>query len=305
MKRHPSCILATCCTPWDEHNKFAEDQFRRLVRASLKGTRHLYVFGTAGEGYAVSETQFDVVSQTFAEEMRAGDADPMVGVISLSQSTILDRIRRCADRSIRLFQISLPSWGALSDGELATFFRDVCDGFPECRFVHYNLPRAKRMLTARAYGELAERHPNLVGTKTCTDSLSFMYGLLTEAPQLQHFFTEVGYLYARMFGECGVLASFVTGWARLHELFDAGQTRNVERYPEFTRECRLLHKLLLESVGPEPHIDGAYDKIFARINVPDFPLRLLPPYEYTSDAQFEQFTASMREQLPNWMPPAD
>ena len=84
MKRYPSCILATCCTPWDEQNRFAEDVFRRAVRKSLEGTRHLYVFGTAGEGYAVSDEQFDAVAQTFAEEMRAADADPMVGVISLS-----------------------------------------------------------------------------------------------------------------------------------------------------------------------------------------------------------------------------
>jgi dihydrodipicolinate synthase/N-acetylneuraminate lyase len=304
MKRYPSCILATCCTPWDEQNQFAEETFRRAVRASLQGTRHLYVFGTAGEGYAVSEPQFDAVAQTFAEEMRAADADPMIGVISLSQSTILERIRRCADRGIRTFQVALPSWGALSDRELAMFFRDVCDSFPECRFVHYNLPRAKRMVTAQEYGELADRHPNLVGTKNCTDSLSLVYNLIHEAPQLQHFLTEVGYLYGSLFGECGVLASFVTGWSRLHELFEAGQNRDVARYPQLVGECRLFLKLLLEALGPHDRIDGAYDKVFDRVHVPDFPLRLLPPYQSTSDAEFEQFVSSMREQLPQWMPDA-
>jgi dihydrodipicolinate synthase/N-acetylneuraminate lyase len=302
MKRHPSCILATCCTPWDDRSRFLEDVFRRLVRSSLQGTRHLYVFGTAGEGYAVSDGQFDAVATTFAEEMRAADADPMIGVISLSQATILERIGRCADRGIRLFQIALPSWGALSDRELATFFRDVCDSFPECRFVHYNLPRAKRMVTAPEYGELAERHPNLVGTKNCTDSLSLVYNLLHEAPQLQHFLTEVGYLYGSLFGECGVLASLVTGWPRLHQLFAAGKARDVAQYPQLVRECTLYLRLLFESVGSRERIDGAYDKIFDRVHVPDLPLRLLPPYEATSDAEFEQFVANMREQLPQWMP---
>lgn len=302
MKRYPSCILATCCTPWDDRGRFDERVFRRLVQASLNGTRHLYVFGTAGEGYAVSEPMFDAVSRTFAEEMQAAAADPMIGVISLSQATILDRIRRSADRGIRSFQVALPSWGALSDRELATFFRNVCDGFPECRFVHYNLPRTKRMVTAREYGELAARHPNLVGTKNCTDSLSFVYDLLHESPQLQHFFSETGYLYGRLFGECGLLASLVTGWPRLHQLFDAGQRRDVAKYPELVRECALYLNLLMDCVGGEIHMDGAYDKLFCKVHVPEFPLRLLPPYESSTDEQFHRFVGLLREQLPSWLP---
>jgi dihydrodipicolinate synthase/N-acetylneuraminate lyase len=301
MKRYPSCILATCCSAWDDRGRFAEPAFRRLVQTSLRGTKHLYVFGTAGEGYAVSEAQFDTVARVFSEEMRAAGADPMFGVISLSLSTILDRIGRCADRGIRTFQIALPSWGALSDLELRSFFRAVCDGFPECRFVHYNLPRTKRMLTAAEYGELAERHPNLVGTKNCTDSLSFVYGLLHEAPQLQHFLTETGYLYGSLFGECGILASLVTGWSQLHEIFAAGKQRDVARYPTFVQECELFTKLLFDCVG-DARIDGAYDKIFARVLVPDFPLRLLPPYDGTPDREFHEFVSLLRERLPAWLP---
>ncbi|MFO1094985.1 MAG: dihydrodipicolinate synthase family protein [Planctomycetaceae bacterium] len=303
MKRYPSCILATCCTPWDDRGRFDERIFRQVVRKALTGTKHLYVFGTAGEGYAVTEQQFDAVTRAFDEEMRAGGAEPMVGVISLSQSTILERIRRCADRGILTFQISLPSWGAVSDRELATFFRDVCDGFPECRFVHYNLPRTKRMVTAREYGELASRHPNLVGTKNCTDSMSFVYDLLQESPQLQHFFSEVGYLYGSLVGECSVLASFVTGWQRLHELFDIGKRRDVSQYPELMRELSLYMKLLKECVSAEIHMDGAFDKLFDKVHVPEFPLRLLPPYEGTPDEQHTRLVARLREELPNWMPP--
>src|SRR5262245_39885486 len=62
MKRDPACILATCCVPWDDQGRFAEAIFRRGVRSMLaQGTKHLYVFGTAGEGYAVTEQQFDEV----------------------------------------------------------------------------------------------------------------------------------------------------------------------------------------------------------------------------------------------------
>src|SRR5690349_24757936 len=58
-RRMPPTALATCVLPWDDRLRFDEAAFRehvRLVAAHM--TRHLYVFGTAGEGYAVTETQF-------------------------------------------------------------------------------------------------------------------------------------------------------------------------------------------------------------------------------------------------------
>ena len=65
----------------------------------------------------------------------------MVGVISPSLTTIIERIERAAALGFSAFQISLPNWGTLSDHELRTFFREVCGRFPELRFLHYNLPR--------------------------------------------------------------------------------------------------------------------------------------------------------------------
>src|SRR4051794_10296454 len=102
MKRYPPCIMATCCVPWDDQGRFAEPIFRRGVRSMLKaGTKHLYVFGTAGEGFAVADQQFDQIVTVFADEMRQGNAEPMVGVINLSLATILDRIERCRGRGVR------------------------------------------------------------------------------------------------------------------------------------------------------------------------------------------------------------
>ncbi len=119
MKRYPRCIMATCCIPWDKQHQFAEAIFRRGVRGMLEhGTKHLYVFGTAGEGYAVTESQFDHIVAAFADEMRQGRAEPMVGVINLSLATMQERIERSRKLGVKHFQISLPSWAALSEVEL-------------------------------------------------------------------------------------------------------------------------------------------------------------------------------------------
>jgi dihydrodipicolinate synthase/N-acetylneuraminate lyase len=295
--------MATCCVPWDEQGEFLESVFRRNVQRMLRGTRHLYVFGTAGEGYAVTDRQFDRIVAAFADEMRAGGAEPMVGAISLSLGTIVERIERCRERGVRRFQISLPSWGALGERELLDFFRHTCGRFPDCQFLHYNLPRTKRLVQPAEYARLAEEHPNLVGTKNCGDSLEFLRGLLVAAPQLQHFLSEMGYAYCSLLGhECGMLASFVTSWSKLNALFDAGRRRDAGELTRLTDEVSTYVRLLMQSTGPAAYIDGAYDKLFSRAFDPQFSTRLLPPYDSTDEAAFERLDVAMRERLPEWWP---
>lgn len=302
MKRYPAGIMATCCVPWDEQGRFAEAIFRRGVRTMLAvGTRHLYVFGTAGEGYAVTERQFDQVVAAFADEMRGGQAEPMVGVISLSLGTIVERVERCRDAGVTHFQISLPSWGALSEGELFEFFARVCGRFPDCRFLHYNLPRTKRMVSGKEYGRLAEEHPNLVATKNCGDSLALLRGLQEDAPQLQHFLSEMGYVYGSQFGECGILASFIMNWPKLRALWEAGRRRDQAALLSIQREIEVVIQTLGEAV-PDGRIDGAYDKLFEKMYDPEFPLRLLPPYAGSTDEEFRTFVRLLEERLPEWIP---
>jgi dihydrodipicolinate synthase/N-acetylneuraminate lyase len=302
MKRYPSCLMATCCVPWDAEGQFAEAIFRRGVRTTLAhGTKHLYVFGTAGEGYAVTERQFDQIVAAFADEMRQGDAEPTVGVIDLSLGTICERIERCREIGVRQFQISLPSWGALAERELFNFFDGVCGRFPDCQFMHYNLPRTKRLVTGKEYGRLAEAHPNLVATKNCGDSQSHLRSLVEDSPQLQHFLSEAGYVYGSLFGECGILASFIMNWPKLKALWEAGRRRDLDAMVSIQREVDIVVRTLFETV-PDGRIDGSYDKLFEKMYDAEFPLRLLPPYIGSSDEEFQAFVRLLGQRLPEWVP---
>lgn len=294
--------MATCCIPWDADGQFAEEIFRRGVRKTLShGTKLLYVFGTAGEGYAVTERQFDRIVAAFADEMRTGNAEPMVGVINLSLGTICERIERCRDKGVRQFQISFPSWAALAEHELFNFFDSVCGRFPDCRFMHYNLPRTKRMVTGKEYGRLADAHPNLVATKNCGDSLSHLRSLIEDAPQLQHFLSEAGYVYGSLFGECGILASFIMNWPKLKALWEAGRRLDVAAMLSIQREVDTVIQTLGETI-PDNRIDGSYDKLFEKMYDPEMPLRLLPPYVGSSDKEYQAFVRLLGERLPEWVP---
>jgi dihydrodipicolinate synthase/N-acetylneuraminate lyase len=303
MARYRRTILGTCCVPWEADGALAEAIFRDSIRALLsRDLRDLYVFGTAGEGYAVDEGQFDRVVALFAEEMAAAGAAPMVGVISLSLRAIQARIARAAALGVSDFQLALPSWGALDDDELAAFFDETCGRFPACRFLHYNLPRARRLVTPDEYVGLAERHPNLVATKNTASDIAVIDGLLRRAGALRHFLGESGYIYGSLIGEPGLLASIAAihaGQARA--LFAAGVARDVDGLRSHQAAVDGLGRALRAAVGAGAHMDGAYDKLFSALRDPRFPLRLLPPYRGAPAAALERFRRAIAADFPAWV----
>ncbi len=303
--RRPACVLATCCVPWDDDGRFAEPVFRRFTRRLLEaGFTDLYLFGTAGEGYAVTDSQFEQITRVFQEEMSAAGQEAMVGLIHLSLPVVIERVERARAFGIRRFQISLPSWGVLRDAELDTFFRETCGRFPDCDFLHYNLMRSGRILTGVEYGRLAHRHPNLVATKNSTADEARLRSLFDDAPQLRHFITETGYAKACRLGQPGFLISIASIQPALaHACFRAGQEKNFASLDALDAELkRMVARMLEIAAKGSAHMDGAYDKMFCRLLQPDFPLRLLPPYEAMSDTTFDEFTAFLRAEHPRWLP---
>jgi dihydrodipicolinate synthase/N-acetylneuraminate lyase len=261
-------------------------------------SRHLYIFGTAGEGYAVSDTQFRRVAACFAGCAAAHQVRPMIGIISLSLTTIIERIEFGRGLGIREFQLSLPSWGALNDGEVDRFFSETCDQFPDCQFLHYNLARTKRVLTATDYLRLIDRHPNLVAVKTGISDPQIVAELI-KVPRLRFYFTEFGYAAARKLGaDCGLLISLSSVNPHLaREYVQGGDQRREELIPDLHSILVALQKI----AGDRFHMDGGYDKLLWSVHDPDFQLRMLPPYAGPEPED----AATFRRSLPaGWLPPA-
>jgi hypothetical protein len=290
-KRFPPVILSTCLVPWTESYDFDEALFRaqvRQLRSEL--TEHLYLFGTAGEGYAVTERMFAFIADVFRQEMPDA-ANAMVGVINLSLPTVIDRLGTAYDLGFRQFQLSLPCWGALTDLEVDVFFRETCGRFPDCQFLHYNLSRAKRLLTGADYALLSLKHANLVAVKMGGEDLAAMTDILRRAPALQCFFTEFAYASLRDEHECGLLLAL----SAIH--FGQAKAYFFARGEQLSRQCaelRSIHASLKAAMGNDAHMDGAYDKMYVKLHEPHFPLRLLPPYAGANERAFAEF----RDALP-------
>lgn len=301
-KRYPQTMLATACVPWTESYQFDEDAFRSHVRVLIgSGLKHIYLFGTAGEGYAVTDEQFRTVVQAFADEMNAPGLRPMVGLIGLSLPIMLQRLQTAYDSGIREFQFALPCWGALSDGELGTFFHGLCDPFPDCGFLHYNLARTGRLLGIGEYKRLADELPNLVGVKFSTGDIPTILDLADGDCPLQFFLTEMGFACGSMLGEFGFLVSIASSsLVKAREFYNACVAGNKDRALAMQKELRQMLKELLAIAG-SGKIDGAYDKIYCKLNFDGFPLRLLPPYAGVSEGQYCQYRGFLKERFPHWL----
>jgi len=291
-RRIPPTALATCVLPWDDRLRFDEDAFRehvRLVAAHM--TRHLYVFGTAGEGYAVTETQFRDIARVFWDEARRCAATPMLGVISNSLGTVIERVEFGLGLGYRQFQISFPAWGRVGDAERDVFFRETCGRFGEAQFLHYNTPRGGRVLTGAEYGRLAGEHASLAAVKFTSSDAAVVAELVRNAAPVQCFLTEPAYVLAG--GNCGLLVSLSGARLGLPGRFQAARGAGLR---ELGRLAEAVDELLEDSFRaacPSAHMDGAYEKVLARAHGARLALRLLPPYQGATEDAYRRFEAGL------------
>lgn len=288
--RYPRGILVSCEVPWDERENLLEDVFREEVRAFLsRGFRHIYIFGTAGEGYAADTARFHRVAQVFREETLGEGVLPQVGVIGLSTAIVRERIDIAYELGFRTFQLSLPSWGALDDREMMRFFRDVCLAYPDSRFLHYNLLRTKRLLTAADYRRIIDEVPNMAATKNTSPDVSHTAALMRTVPELQHFFGEATFPTGCLYGECSLLSSFAPMFpAQTWTLFDHACAGRIEPLFKFQRRYLSAVNGVIAPMLRTTRIDGAYDKALVRLSGIAMPLRLLSPYESISEETYRE-----------------
>lgn len=307
MARYPQTILVACPTPWGADTQLDEAMFRREVAAVLDaGFTDLYVFGTGGEGYAVDSRRFRDVVEVFHDATRRDGVRPMVGVIGLSTAIVLERIAVAHAVGFRTFQISLPSWGALSDDEVLRFFRDVCGAYPDAAFLNYNLPRTKRVLTGADYARIIPEVPNLVATKTTGGGLAAAEELLARSPELQHFMGEGNFPHGAMYGECSLLASYAElSPHRTRQLFEAGRDRDVATLFDLQHAFQRMQSELWAAPTTPCHMDGGFDKMLLKLGMlPDFPLRLLSPYTSFTEDDYRACRRVLEERYPDWLSPS-
>lgn len=296
--RYPATVMVSVVCPWDERFELDEAVFRRAIQFTRgAGFTHIYVFGTAGEGYGVDTARFRRVAEVLGDELLGTDASPMVGVIAMSVPIVLERLRIAYDLGFRDFQISLPSWSPLVDAEVFAFFREVCGAFPDARFMHYNSAKTGRVLMGSHYRRLVEENPNLVATKHMAGDLASVASVVRDAPELMHYLTEQSVAYGSLFGQCAILGTF--GALAPKREWDLLAAATAGRHTEAAAIGSWFERLGRDIFDPlmvDRRVDGAYDKTILKLVLEEFPLRMLPPYRTISDEEFAGAKRRLQEQ---------
>ncbi len=303
MARYPSTVMVSVVCPWDHDEQLDEPVFRREIRHAVDaGFRRIYVFGTAGEGYAVDSARFRRVIEVFGDELTGTGAMPMVGVIGLSTANVLERLGVAYGLGVREFQVSLPSWSELNDDEVVRYLTEVCGAFPDAAFMHYNTARAGRIVDGALYRRIVAVVPNLVATKTMAADSTVVGSVVREAPELMHFLTEQTIATGALHGEVALLGTFGglaprKSWALL-EAANAGRYREAADIGAWFAR---LTDLVLVPFMADRRVDGAYDKLIERLcpGLEDFPLRMLSPYRTISDEEAAEAVRLLRDHFPD------
>lgn len=297
IKRYDRTILATACIPWNENFHFDESNFKKEVNHMIdNGISHIYLFGTAGEGYAINNSQFDKIVSSFAKLMDRAGLYPMVGLIDLSSDRMDEKLMIAYEYGIRDFQISLPAWHQLNDRELINFMDSLLDRHKDCRFLLYNLGRTKRILEASELISLARRYENFVAVKQTRLTEQDIAAFQEETP-LQLFLTEQNFITLSETVECSLLISVGNlDLSMAKEFFRCVTERSLDEITYYKEKYSAVLKALKETMH-DVYVDGAYDKLFVKYVFEDFPLRLLPPYEYADQNKFEKFANIARKLL--------
>lgn len=301
-KRYPRMALAAITIPWKEDFSFDKELFDIFIKKLVdSGIKYIYTFGTAGEGYALDDETFLEITKAHIDSLKNTDVTPITGIISLSLKEMLHRIFLAYELGIRDFQISFPSWGALTDEEVIIFFHEICDKFPDCKFMHYNNGgRSKKLLKAKDYIKLAQEIPNLVAVKFMNDSLEDIINIVRADIPLQFILSEYGYGLGCLYGECSMLFSSIsshlpTAW----RLYQAGLIKDIDTIVELEKEVTISQEILFR-ICTKQVINAAYDKLYAKTVMPEFPMRLLPPYQTFSEDIVEKYMLEMEKYLPQW-----
>jgi dihydrodipicolinate synthase/N-acetylneuraminate lyase len=292
--------LVSVPVPWDEQGNVEVDLFRGAIgRLLQEGCDGMYLFGTSGEGYAVTDDEFRTILGIFAEETKGYQGFRQAGCFGLSSAQVTGRCSVAADCGLEGVQITLPFWKELNDAEMFRYFEEVCGTFPDLSFLLYNNPRNKRRLTGKELTEAKQLAPNLDGAKTGSGAWFELMELLTEAPSIRHFVTEPSFLFCHGLGAAGLIPSLnyarPNRCRRYYEAVVGGDLKTARDL--HVDIVRFFYRTAVPLVA-KGYIDGAIDKAYAKIGGMDIPLHMKSPYAALSAEDFEWLDQVIRDEFP-------
>lgn len=244
-------IVTPIVTPFTCEGRLNAEALERLVQFQVEnGVNGLFVFGSSGEGPAITDDQRHLVLETV---MRAnhGGAAVLVGISDNSTSRVIERAKQAADYDIDGLVVAPPFYHMNSQTEVADHFRAIREHTSIPIFA-YDVPAlVKTKIAADTVVKLASENV-IAGIKDSSGDMSAFRQLIVSARSIEGFtvFTGMELLVdvAMLMGADGAVAGLANVAPREYvELYDLCRAGEWQRAAEL--QARLVQLFNIAYVG--------------------------------------------------------
>jgi 4-hydroxy-tetrahydrodipicolinate synthase len=277
-------LMACLCTEFrDDGSLDTELLAENTQKLGHSGTHGIYCMGATGEGYNISDAEFQQVVDIFVQYVPSSVVR-IVGCYSPNMNQTLERARQAQAKGADAILFIPPYFVPLNRRERLRCFELVASECPDLGIVHYNTGNAPNVrLDADDYAEL-QAIPNFWGSKQTFISFEDWMEFRRRSPDIVHMPLDFLFVPSMMYGGRGIFSELPTLSPRFalelwNACIDKDWVKAVELHTRWTRFSGELYGPLHEQGYSYIALDKAFYNAcgFMRTLPPRPPLDAVPP----------------------------
>lgn len=179
-------IIVPIVTPMKDNEEINTDELRRQIERMISAGIHgIFVFGTNGEGYILSETEKKEILSVCIEQVH-GRVPVYAGTGSISTAETIRMSKWAEQAGADVLSIITPSFAVASQREMITHYRKVADSV-SCPIVLYNIPARTGNALAPATVKELSKLPNIIGVKDSSGNFDNILQYIEQTRECEDF----------------------------------------------------------------------------------------------------------------------
>ncbi|CAM4176145.1 dihydrodipicolinate synthase family protein [Streptococcus penaeicida] len=238
-------IISPIITPMNEDESVNHDELRvQIDRLIENGVHGLFVFGTNGEGYILSEEEkIEIMKTTVKQTAGRVPVYASTGLIGTSDTIRLSK--KAKEIGVDVLSIITPSFAAASQEELYMHFKTVAEAV-DMPIVLYNIPaRTNNAIAPSTVGRLS-KISNIIGVKDSSGNFDTILQYIEQTRDVEGFSVLSGndslILWTLLAGGTGGVAGcsnvYPYTMAQIYNLFLEGKVAEAREYQDSIRSFR-------------------------------------------------------------------
>lgn len=229
-------VQSVLVTPFNDKGEVDYDAYRTLVSFINEYTKNKQFIitpgGTTSEGYSLTDDEWRKIVEITLEE--TSSFRPVIpGLIEQGIQRAVSKARLAAELGASGVMLVLPSYIVPNEQGLYKFYSEVAKRI-DIGIVVYNNPDVSKIyMKPHILNELVEKHPNIIGVKENTPSISMLYSQLKRNGDLISIWQGRGewwYTVTFHLGPKGFASGLSNFAPQLSsELLEAGLNKDLER----------------------------------------------------------------------------